>query len=424
MASLAQLMFQAANQNIRDTKSDPSQIAKSFSRGAQIALQAENLENQRQRIADMRMQVEAKGVEQVMKAYQNADKFKSEAAAQRYIKHAVPAAIKAYNLEGRFTPEMQEMLMGSREARDAANLIVDRVRTGEIGLAEGLEQLNMNGLADYAEMRQMQQASEFAQSEKNKTKRTFIQAGIKQEAEDTKFDRTVEVERRRKAAADHSAFTKMGGLSKIDANLDKARSALNKLKTGKVKTGTGKLKVLLNLPFTEQMNTLRTIDSDLALVADQLQSAINVKKSLDSQFSDAMAVRVFSRIFDPLASKEANVERIENFIRETEAERDAQVSTFREYGLPVTGGLKSEPGVTQSPGATEEPNTPPMSQEIADRAVELIKNGNYGETPIRDLPGEQIKQIIMQGMGINEQQADNLIKQAGVKSGRNSNLSE
>jgi hypothetical protein len=417
--SLAKLMIQSASQNIRDTKSDPSQISKAYSRGAQIALQRENLENQRSRIQQMQMQVEAKGVEQVMKAYQNADKFKSEAAAQRYIKYAVPAAIKAYNLEERFTPEMQEMLQGSREARDAANLLIDDVRKGNLSLSDGLKQLNMNGLADYAEMRQMQEASEFAESEKGKDRRVLMQAGIRQQAEDVKFSR--EGERRRRAKAGdlfETNWTNGGGESGARMKIQSLKEVRKALANDEFDIGTWPTKV----PFGADPAVLAVVNPKLAAAVQKAQAGVELRKILGGAFTQAEADRELNRILNPRLSKEANLESLDRYIKKSQSDLDAQVEEFTKMGF-IGGELSTPIETRQAPGANEE-NVPAMSQEKADKAIELIKTGNYGETPLRELPGEQIKELLMGAFKINAEQADNLIKKAGVKSGRNSNLSK
>lgn len=331
MASLAELMFQQASQNIRDTKSDPSAIARAYQNGARLAQKRQQLEMAQQSNLQAQQAAKLKGVEQVLNMYKNADKFKNEADARAYLK-AVPNTVEAYQVGDVFTPELQNIMQGSREARQAAFMIESKVKAGEMSASEGMQYLSMAGIPDAVEMKRLADAEEFALSERGKAARSKDQieaARVKQQAA---FEQFPVKEKQRKIISAVTDFQEKGGFARTDRNIKVAENVLDKLESGELKTGTPKLKGLLNVPFTDQMNVLRTLDSDLALAVDEMQSAVNVKGALDSQFSDAMAIRVFSRVIDPLASNEANIARIKDFIETTKREKAEKRKLVDQYG--------------------------------------------------------------------------------------------
>jgi hypothetical protein len=298
-------------------------------------------------------------------------------------------------------------------------MLVDDVRKGKLSLADGLQQLNMNGLADYAELRQMQEASEFAESEKGKDRRVLMQAGIRSKAEDVKFSREAEKRRRAKAGElFQTNWTNGGGESGARMKIQSLKEVRKALKDGEFDIGNWPTK----LPFGTDPAVLATVNPKLAAAVQKAQAGVELKKILGGAFTKDEADRELNRILNPRLSKEANLESLDRYIAKSQFDLDRQLEEFKQMGF-IDGEPSTPIETRQSPGATEE-NIPAMNQEKADKAIELIKTGNYGETPLRELPGEQIKELLMGAFKISAEQADNLIKKAGVKSGRNSNLSK
>jgi len=139
---------------------------------------------------------------------------------------------------------------------------------------------------------------------------------------------------------------------------------------------------------------------------DEMQSVINDKTALDSQFSDAMAIRVFSRIIDPLASKKANIKRIEDFIKVQKAEDKNKQALFNSIKV---GGELNQPQ-RQRENEQKEVTIP---QPLAEQIVTILKQPQFKAMPV-----ENVMEMIRanpQLQGISDDQINALIKQAGSR---------
>ena len=116
-----------------------------------------------------------------------------------------------------------------------------------------------------------------------------------------------------------------------------------------------------------------------------------------------MAVRVFSRIFDPAAPNEQNIQRIERFLNDIENEKAAKLQNFKEMGLSI--GEDDLPPREEGPGRKREGdeanNIPPQQQ------VDAFISG-IGAHLQAGTPAENIFQMVKKA---NPKLSDDVVRQ-------------
>lgn len=361
MGSLAEAMFAAASQNIRDTKADPSAIAKSFASGVQLAQQHEQLQQKKAQLEKAQQGAEAKAVEGTLKVIQTAQKFKSEADQRRFIKGALPGAVKAYNTGHIFTPEMQDMLINSSDARAGVAIVESKVKSGQMTLAEGMQYLTANGLGDAVELKALQDAEQFAISERNKSIRSKDQILAAKEKAQTAFERIPEQKVKETVGKMYAEYQAQGE-SGVTKKLNGLKEVLQGLKDNKIKTRTSATLAIGAIPFGEESNKLSLLQPELKSAVDKVRNAISLKGALDSQFSKSEAAEVYSRAFDINGTKEQNIAKIEAMIKELESNHAAAKQLFREQGLAV----KQNKATNTSPGIEGADLGPDRATEATD----------------------------------------------------------
>lgn len=401
MASLADLIFQSASQGVSAPERNKIDMAGSFAQGAQLALKARALGQQKQQLQQTQQAARYKAIDGTLKVIAQSQKFKNEADQRRFLKGALPGAVQAYQTEDVFTPEMQEMLINSKDSRMAVANVRSRVLRGEMTAEEGMRFLDIQGLGDAVEIQSMQEAEKFALSEEGRDARSKDQieaARVKQQME---FQQFPIKEVQKKVTADWSKFNSSGGLAYVNDKLKKVDNAIGKLKgeSPEVRTGTWGLLATTSIPFTDKMDMIRKTNPEVALLMDELQGIVDVKKALDSQFSDAMANRVFSRIIDPNAPNKANLDRIRAYGQTILNEANTQMGTFKSQGLNVGGDLYTPTNLKTSQGQnrnipesadadpqrqTEEMVAPQFSQED----INTIQMNMAMDPRFKDLEGE------------------------------------
>lgn len=408
MASLAELMFQSAAQNIRDTKSDPSAIARSYAQGVQLAQQQEriqiareNMENQKALAAAKADSFQINDIDKALKIENPKMRSllltrvekKAEAAGRPFapgfidsLKASTGAAGVVSQAKTLYDQEWQESM---KIGRPTPGLAEARAQFAEVAYGGNLDPIIQ------AE-NQFERAKLVQEAQATRQQTQIMAQEAKQERE---FEQFPVKELQKKTTADWSKFNASGGMAYVNSKLKKVDEAIGRLKKGpkgeapKVKTGTWGILATTSIPFTDKMDMIRKTNPEVALMVDELQGIVDVKKALDSQFSDAMADRVFSRIVDPNAPNELNLKRIRDYGQTVLSEARNQMQTFGSQGLRVSGELYQP----QNFGEAQPPRQSEGDQQLPDAAmVEKLKQTISSTPALANLSGEQLFQKIKQ----------------------------
>jgi len=361
VASLSQLMFQEASRTISETGGGIGDPAKALAMGAEIAQRREAMEQQRAQIEQAKLGAKGKAVEGVLKVIGTAQKFKSEADQRRFIKGALPGAIQAYGVDDVFTPEMQDMLINSGDARKAVSIIESQVKQGNMSLQEGLGMLTMSGLGDAVEMASLQEAEKFALSERGKTSRTEMlsraqdirqqtQIGAQQQAAQTAFQQTGAKKVAQTAATDFTLYQKeKAGLG---LNLKNLEAAAKRLENMEVTTGD----ITTKIPGLSSAAVQSIINQESRNVENDARAAIMplLRATLGSAFTEGEGERIFATVFDPKAPSMENARRIKNKIEELRETIKNKEGLFIEQGFMSPSEAK---GTSEPKRKSENPAT-------------------------------------------------------------------
>ena len=174
--SMAEMIFKSASNSIAQTGSTINQSSQTMTNtmqgAAQLALKKEQLGMQKQKLEQDKKGAKFAAIEGTLKIIAHGQKFKSEADQRRFLKGALPTAVQAYQTGDVFTPEMQEMLINSGDARKAQALMLAKINSGEYTYEQALGKLNMVGLADEVDLMVLNEADQKFKAEANKSDRS------------------------------------------------------------------------------------------------------------------------------------------------------------------------------------------------------------------------------------------------------------
>lgn len=407
MSSLAELMFQSASQNIRDTKSDPTAIAKSYAQGAQLAQRAEQIKINREQIQNQVKLTEAKRdgiwLDKISKAakLENTkmknllfDQIEREAANAGspmdpgFIKGLKSSSASALAISEAQNNYQEAWRRSVETGQPTPALEQARAQLGDMMYGGNLEPL--------VEREAQFERAKLVQEGQSDRQQTQIQA--KEDAETRQAERFPVQERQKKVISAHTNFMGQNGFARTEQNIKRAEKYLNMLKSGKLETGT---KGLQAASLNDAV--MRRTFPEIALAQDQLQGAVNVKSALDSQFSDAMAVRVFSRIFDPAAPSEFNQERLKEFIDTSKAELKTKKSLFDEFQLPT------------NPDAPKRQKEGESQLKVGQEQISRIKEARMNNPAYKNLTNEEFFEQLMSVPGMTRETANQIIRDIQIK---------
>jgi hypothetical protein len=70
-----------------------------------------------------------------------------------------------------------------------------------------------------------------------------------------------------------------------------------------------------------------------------IRSSIDLKKALDSSFSDAAAAQAYGQTFNPILPTAKNIEKLEFLINDLAGKKKSQAQNFRDNGYKVSDDL-------------------------------------------------------------------------------------
>lgn len=347
MADLSALVITGAQRSAEG-------LGQNIAQGAELALKAEQIQQQKQKLAQDQEAIKATRYDKLNTFLDTASKMPEGKAKQAYVNKFIPNAIRAFGLENEIDPVAVQMAQGEpvMGAYLKAELESGRMTLAQVTQAysdpDMMAKLIPNatqygaGLSSAfrstvdANIEDLSKAGKFATEESNKTERSRIEAQQQMARQkDTQLS-AGDVEVRKKIAADFAKFQSSGGLSSAEAKIKKLQKAYDDLNSGRVKTGSAVKAVAGAL--TGGMST-SIVDPKLKAVIDASRSSINLKGSLDSQFSAKEAEQQYSqRTIDPALPTKDNATRVKAMLEEAKQDLANATAAFEAQGFQVKRG--------------------------------------------------------------------------------------
>jgi len=330
MADFAQMLTQKA------LNMEGPDVAKAYKDGAQLALERERLALLRSKTQKDKKMLESTKVEKFLNASYKADKLKGQ-ARKNYGTH-----LKRYrdslNLTDKFPDETLEFVTASPENILRMKGLEARVKNGDITEEQGLAIIQdptqfVDLTPEFLDesVANLAKAGSEQLTETGKDRRAQLVASASFERQ----ERDIEAVGPKKQAAlietNWSKLNNAGGLSGAISKLRKIKSAMESFGPGGgVKTGGvgGVLKKAAGA-----VGLQGTLDPAYKQASDNLRASLNLKGSLDSQFSAKEAEQQYEmRTTDPTLKTEDNAGRARAIFNESVDDLRNSLTEFRSAG--------------------------------------------------------------------------------------------
>ena len=319
--------------------------------GAELAQSIETLKNQRAQIEQKKQELYMQKFEKVGSWFDTVAKMEDGPAKKAFAGEFIPKGIAALGLENEFDPTALKMFQGDPTS---VKFLVDQVRRGGLDAsvlitagkdpetAAKLLGAAKNGMLrkNFEDVGALQQAitgregsllsaSKFREEQVQKNTRTDTIAQNQFTRQQQAQSAAGQVELSKKVADSFAKFTSEGGMAAAESKLSKIDEALSQLESGKIKTGTISTKV----PGARSDLGQATVNPDVKALGDSIKSAISLKGSLDSQFSQREAELAFARAFDPALPTNKNIEKLRAMRRELKNDLKAKQGQYEQQGF-------------------------------------------------------------------------------------------
>ena len=336
MATLAEMMFQSASNTVGQT----ADIAGSMAKGAQLGAQIEQTQMERQKLEQMKQEMQMKKIDSITQSFELAAQAKDPKTRNFLLKNVVPGKIKALGLENFFNPQTLEMIQTSPEALDKfRGLKIDlesRVRRGKMNMAEAYQEFAAKAASDPEEVIALDtdrfaEAEKFSLDMRGKFERVELGGQIGLGKQMQAQAATPRVEAAKGVGKEFTDYQTAGGKATLEKNLAKLEEAAKKLESGKVKTG----KLSAAVPGLSTDIAQDVLNPDIAAVRDEVRGAVQatLRQTLGAQFTAQEGEAIFNRAFNPRLSSAENAKRIRTEIeglRKTIQNKEAE---FAKQGL-------------------------------------------------------------------------------------------
>lgn len=356
MADFASMMFQNAARTNEVASPD---LAEAYQKGAAIAIQKEQIEIQKQELANKKLQVQAKKQTDLFDVVKIANQTKDPALRKQLLTKVLPAKVNAFGLGDVWTPDTLDMIAKSEAAQTKILglelQLREQLESGEIDLneayARATEAIGDPELLAKLDTDALYESSKFAKTEEGKDRRAKMVA-------DSQFARQrIDIQAAgpksvaQKIGTDFAKFESSGGLAAAEAKLKKLENVVKQFENGDLKTG-GAIKALQGATNVG----LALTDPKLKAATDDLRASINLKSSLDSQFSAAEAKQQYDmRTIDPALPTAENAARARAMYEEAKADLRNALDAFRQQGFTTEG---AEVPVQRGEGTRKTPMIP------------------------------------------------------------------
>lgn len=352
MATIAEQLLGIASQ----TAQNAPDIAGGFAKGAALAQSAERIQTERMKLQQAKAQNDLGKYAKIMDAVKVADKTKDPGIQNAILGKGgtVEKMVYALKADDVFTPETIALLNKSPEAR--ANIVGYQAEM-EKKIAGGMsfQQARAEVAATLPDTLSVASLDTGRGLKAQETYAAEVQHNNRQhEAAQAQLGKQIQaqnaapvVEENKKLRADNLKFTNMGGQSHAEAQLKKLDESVayfkDQLDQAKNSTG-GVLTTLAN-----KVGILGLKDPKLKIAMDNLKSSINLKESLDSQFSQSEAQQQYAmRTADVQLPVQDNYDRAVAMRDEARNAYNNRVSAFKDAGLKVSPGKAPPPPITDA----------------------------------------------------------------------------
>lgn len=384
MASLAQTFIQGAMQQ-NEAARDPN-AGSGFAQGAQIALEAEKLQQQRAQMEAAKQKLEQDKLDKIGAAFNTWSSMPEGPGKKIYGEKFIPNLITAVGYQDKIHPLNLEIMM--KDDQYAAGILAG-IRSGRYTpqqlqdadfVATHAQEIVKGGSAEQisgyvannpkAVTEAFHQRQDDAQSEKN-AHITGQYAAIRQA---TDIEATGPKEIAKKANDLYVAYEGSGGRSSQQATLDRIDEAISKLESGEIKTGNTLKKALTLVPDIVGGEKIRNLsDSNLKTMNEKILQSINMKAALaDPNPADNRVKEVERRMsVDMSLDKDQNIAKLKAARQKHIEDYDNTENLFRKY---VRGyGAQDKTSAPKAPQDRDAAAAQRISAMPADKLEAFIK---------------------------------------------------
>ncbi len=332
MASLVDIMTQGQME-----ATDPSKapnLGQNFAQGAQLAMQAEQIEHQRQNMEMEQQKLQQAKLEKFVTAVEKGQQYAGKAQSNYYNKF-LPAYKKSLgaDIDKMIPDDSLAFITSSPENVGRFHTLVADVRSGRIDAQSAIGQLNDKvKFADvtpdmYKDINEAQKSFLGNEAQMARTQATIGGAASRQQ---TDIATAGQVTAKKAIADEFVKYDAVGGSAGLDKTEAALKKAIKQLQTGEVKTGG----LAENIPYGGDVRVLARTNKPLKALMDEVLSTQNIKAlSGDPNPTQAQIDAINSRILDPAASNEVNMVKLQNELARVKADRTRKEGMFRSEGF-------------------------------------------------------------------------------------------
>lgn len=331
--ALADLLIQQVGQTAQ--KEFSPDITGAIKSGVELATHIEQVQQQREQLEAKKKELENQKIDKLTTAYENGLKIKSPGARKAYLNNYLPRMEKALGLEGLISPDVKAMIQADPQQITKIQSLMNDVRKGNKSKEEAYASVQdpelFAQLEEYDE--QLAKAEEAATKFQEKKEIARIMGGMQAQKAAAEDARAGQVQVAKDVGKEFANYQAAGGKATLDKNLNKLEGAIEKLESGKVKTG----QLSSAIPGLKSDDAQDILNPDVAALRDDVRGAIQgtLRQTLGAQFTAQEGESIFNRAFNPRASSKENARRIRqeiNGFKQTIAEKEAE---FRAQGFEV-----------------------------------------------------------------------------------------
>lgn len=313
--------------------------------GIGLATKIQQVQQQREALEQQKQQQYVAKIEKFSSLYETASKLPPGAARNGLFKTVIPKTRDALGLQKEFPDDSMVILNANPEV---VGYLKSKVEAGELTLPQLLSNMqDAQWIADNVphalqekagkdltpqvteDMEALQKSENFRIKEANDKKNAEIVAAGQAARAIADDERQPKVEFKKKIAKDAAALEGAGGFARVDTQIEKLKKVKADLESGKLKTGAAK--------HLAPEGAQAYIDPEVKAAQDLVRSSIDLKKALDSSFSDAAAAQAYGQSFDRKLPNDKNVEKLEFLIKDLETQKKNQMKNFKKEGFDVGG---------------------------------------------------------------------------------------
>lgn len=354
MASFAEMMYQSQTQSAQNTGAG---LADSVVRGASLALQKEQNDLAKVKLAQDKKALGTAKYEKFVEALDKGVKYEGAAKTNYYTK-ILPQYRDALGLTDAFPDQTIDFTTKTPQNIARLQTIIARTRDPKDPLTEAEAIALINdpvAFADVTPEYRTEATQELAKAATTKINAKAQMASLEAQnmRQDKEFERTGSKKVAEETAKLYTAYQSAGGSAAMDVGIEKIDSAIKRLESGEVKFGTlGK-----NIPYGDSDAVMARLDPKAKLLVDDIRGAANMKALLADPNPTAQQIAMIqNRMIDPRLDNAANLTKLRAQRKAMVTERANKEAEFRKQGL-----MSTPVGAPQNSGTPLQPpaGTPP-----------------------------------------------------------------